>query len=43
MTDKPTPSWRKSLRSNASSGCVEVTWIDGAVADGTGLGNPPAK
>ncbi|WP_406567750.1 DUF397 domain-containing protein [Actinoallomurus soli] len=24
-----TPVWRKSIRSNASGGCVEVTWFEG--------------
>ena len=33
MTGKSIPPWRKSIRSNASSGCVEVTWIDGAFPD----------
>ena len=27
-------TWRKSIRSNASGGCVEVTWLDGASPDG---------
>lgn len=43
MADKPMPPWRKSIRSNASSGCVEVTWINGVLADSAGSGSPSAK
>jgi hypothetical protein len=32
MNQSPAP-WRKSIRSNASGGCVEVTWLDGASSD----------
>lgn len=43
MTAQSTPAWRKSIRSNASGGCVEVTWIDGAVPDDLKVTGRPAE
>lgn len=31
MTAQSPAPWRKSQRSNASGGCVEVTWLDAAL------------
>lgn len=39
----PTAPWRKSIRSNASGGCVEVTWIDGARPGQPGEAGRPSK
>lgn len=36
-------SWRKSIRSNASGGCVEVTWLDGASPDRGSVTALPAR